>query len=251
MFNLAKPERFKTMTKANTAIALVLPATEEKTVESHADKRANLMTFFREVGEMLANAQITKTEAAFRFRDACRDGLAHIARKGSDDAEKCYLAIANAHNAACAGRVDVDLLPCDAKSAKSAISIFRSFGRPAVINQGEDWFARVSRVRDLLGAECKLSAYMAMYRANNACQKAQDGMIGNKSFYATDGDISDWIINKPAEKDTASEAMDKFLKDMTTLSQDYDFGSDVYAAMEILMAAGTRFISDETARLAY
>jgi hypothetical protein len=250
MFNLAKPERFKTMTKSATAIALVLPQTEEKTVESHADKRAKLMTFFREVGEMIANAQITKTEAAFRFRDACRDGLAHIARKGSDDAEKVYLEIANAHNAACAGRLDVDLMPCDAKSAKSAISVFRSFGRPAVINQGDDWFARVSRMRDLLGVQCKLSAYMAMYRANNAVQKEQDKQIGNRSFYATDADICDWIINRAPEADSASEAMDKFLKTMTTLSQDYQFGQEIYDAMELLMAAGTQFISDETARLA-
>ena len=235
-----------------TAIALVLPTTqtEEKTVETHADKRAALLAFFRTVGEQIAAAQITKTEAAFRFRDACRDKLAHIARKGSDDAEKIYLEIANAHNAACVGRLDVDLMPCDAKTAKSAISVFRSFGRPAVVNQGDDWFARVSRMRDLLGAQCKLSAYMAMYRANNAVQKAQDGMIGNRSFYATDADICDWIINRPADKLSASEAMDAFLKGMTTMSQEYDFGQEVYDAMELLMSAGTQFISDETARLA-
>lgn len=235
------------MSKSATAIQLVMPAVEFETAkETHETKRADLVAFFHGVGEMLANAQITKTEAAFRFRDACRDKIAHVATKGSDDAEKCYLAIANAHNAAIAGRQDVDAMPADAKTAKSAISVFRSFGRPAVINQGDDWFQRVSRMRDLLGAECKLSAYMAMYRANNAVAKAQADMIGNRSFYATDADICDYIRNKPAEKDTADVAMDKLIKSMTQLSQEYDFGRDVEDAMQLLRDAGAQFISDYT-----
>ena len=201
------------MSKSATAIALVMPTVEFETQkEAKLNDVAALLSFFHDVGKMLADAQITKTQAAYAFRDACRDRVAHVATKGSDDAERCYLAIANAHNAAIAGRQDVDAMPADAKTAKSAISVFRSFGRPAVINQGDDWFARIGRMRDLLGAECKLSAYMAMYRANNAVSKAQADMIGNRSFYATDADICDYIRNKPVEKDTADVAMDKLIK---------------------------------------
>jgi hypothetical protein len=244
------------MSKSSSAIALVLPTThEESTIETHVkthdEKRADLIERFHAIGEQVAKAAMSKTEAAYAFRDACRDRVAHVASKGSDDAEKCYLAIANAHNAALAGRVDVDFMPSDAKSAKSAISVFRSFGRPAVVNQGNDWFTRIARMKDLLGAECKLSAYMAMYRANNAVAKAQAGMIGNKSFYATDSDIVDWIINKPAEKDTASEALDKLVKSMTQVSQEHTFTGPVLAAMQLLLDEATQFISDETARLAW
>ena len=214
------------MTKSSIALVLPVLPVVSSDVETDAGKfiireRSELFVKFHEIGEQVARAAITRTDALRYFANAVRLGAAHIAKKGSDDAERCYLAVANAHNAILADRKDVDLMPADAKSAKSAISVFRSIARPAVLAQGEDWIDRVSRQRDLLGAECKLSAYMAVNRANVRVTQESDKLVGNRYVYATDEEIADYIRNKPAEKKTACEDLADLLDRMVAVSKDH------------------------------
>jgi hypothetical protein len=227
------------MTKSNTAIALVMPSIGESDVPAKTweEVRADLFAEFHTLGESMARGAMSKTDAAIRFSGAVREGHASVATKGSDDAERIYLAIANAHNAAIADRKDVDLLPVDAKGSKSAISVFRTFGKSAVIAQGADWFARVSRVRDSMGPRCKRSAYLALWTANKSVVAESSKLIGNRVVVATDEMIEAWLEAAPPSKDTEAEALEKFALSMSDLSHDYSFGADVESAMELLRQA--------------
>jgi hypothetical protein len=246
-------------TNKSAAIALVVADTfpQGETGNARANQivdRAALLAKVHELGATIADAQKSKTQAAYLFNAAARLGIVHVGKGKSaagDDAEKIYLELANAHNAAGNGAADFDALPADAKSAKSAISLFRSFALPAVLNQGDEFFPLVCQVARDLGTDCKLSPYMAMTRANSRCQAAQDKMIGKRTYIADYGDIASWLRNKETEKDAPDEAMDKFIKGMTTLSQEHDFGFEVEQAMERLLRAGGQFISDYTAQHAH
>ena len=247
------------MAKTNTAIALVKPAAiDAETLFApgiEGDARANQIVdrasfdaAIDVLGASIADGQQSRTKAALLFNQACRLGIAHVAEKpqGGDDAEKTYMRLGVAHNAKGKGDAAFEAMSLDPKAAKSAISLLRSFGREAVLNQGEEFHSLVCLVVSDLGNECKLSPYMAMARANTRVCEAQKKQIGRHTFIATYDDIASWLKAKPAEKDTADVAMDKFLKGMTELSQEHSFGPDVESAMRLLLDMGNQFISDYT-----
>ena len=84
------------MTKSSIALVLPVLPVVSSDVETDAGKfiireRSELFVKFHEIGEQVARAAITRTDALRYFANAVRLGAAHIAKKGSDDAERWQL----------------------------------------------------------------------------------------------------------------------------------------------------------------
>ena len=196
-----------------------------------------------ELGVSIADGSQSMTDAAIAFNVLCRDGNATVG-KGGDDAERMYLALANAINKRMAERNRVDFVAADVKSAKSAITLFRSFGKGEVVAQGSDWFDRVLGVKSGLGEKCKLSGYNAMAKANRAVVAESDKLVGNRAYIACDADIAEWISAKPPVAKDPAEMLQEVLSKMIDASKEYDhvYGADLLSVMQMFADDAQSFI---------
>ena len=196
-----------------------------------------------ELGVSIADGSQSMTDAAIAFNVLCRDGNATVG-KGGDDAERMYLALANAINKRMAERNRVDFVAADVKSAKSAITLFRSFGKREVVAQGSDWFDRVLGVKSALGEKCKLSGYNSMAKANRAVVEESNKLIGNRAYIACDDDIAGWISAKPPVAKDPAEMLQEVLNKLVDASKEYDhvYGSDLLAVMQMFADDAQSFI---------
>lgn len=186
-----------------------------------------------ELGRAIADGSQSMTDAAIDFNRLCRDGNATTGKSG-DDAERLYLALANAINARMSERNRVDFVAADVKSAKSAITLFRSFGKAEVVAQGSSWFERVLSIKADLGEKCKLSGYNAMAKANRAVVEESRKMVGNRAYLADDADIMEWIAAKPPVAKDAAAALQEVLDKMIDASKDheYSYGPELIEVMQ-------------------
>jgi hypothetical protein len=251
----------------NTSLALITPAIDfandlpRETQEEQFNRlRAEMFASFAATGTAMGNAQLSKFDALREFNRACLTGLASVDEQGKagDDADRAYMAIATAYNAAIADRKTAlgvsiaEPMPIDPKVAKASISIFRALGKKAVRNQREGWIDRVLLIHGHMVAEntTKYSAYMAVYHASTGCAKDQTRTIGKKAvFTPTDADLKRYLAAKPKTDKTASEALDALIQTMTMVSQDHDFSRDVLDCMRMLRDSAADFISAETKAL--
>lgn len=229
------------------AVAPIDTAKSEAVRVKVAANVAEALAEAKRLGASYADGTMSLTDLAMLLNQLCRDGIAFVGKSG-DIAETLYLTFANAQNLRAAERGGVDFIKASAKESKSAITLFRSFGKREVCAQGEDWFKRVLGVKDALGADCKLSGYNALAKANRAVVAESAKLIGNRAVIADDSMIMDWIMNKPADDKPAHEVLQKILNDMRTLSKDSEslfeqsvLGVDVLAAMQTLSNVAQRW----------
>lgn len=220
------------------AVAVEDTAKSESVRVKVAANVAEALAEAKRLGASYADGTMSLTDLAMLLNQLCRDRIAFIGKAG-DIAESLYITFANAQNLRAAERGGVDFIKASAKESKSAITLFRSFGKPEVCAQGEDWFKRVLSVKDALGADCKLSGYNALAKANRSVVAESAKLIGNRAMIADDSDIMDWIMNKPADDKPAHEVLQKILNDMRALSKDSEgvflrsaLGEDVLAVMQ-------------------
>jgi len=160
-------------------------AADAAVVDNRTAMKAALIEKAEAYGVEAATGDMSQTKVAFLFNQAVRERLMTEA-----DAGAVYTAYAKGYNAARIakgslviadtthfvhgdGMNDVDR----GKGAeKTAISIFRTFGRPAVVAQGLEMYQDVRELRELLGADDRAqgSLFNAFVAVNRAVTKAAD-----------------------------------------------------------------------------
>jgi hypothetical protein len=130
-----------------------------------------------QLGATAANGAASLTDLAVAFTGWVADKV--LTRENAD---KVYLAYANAFNAS--ARNGVAELATDEKGARVSISIFRSFGNPQVVAHGAKFHERVLVLRNEVPAERRMSGYNSMVAVNRGLEKLE-----LKAAYVTDEQI--------------------------------------------------------------
>lgn len=183
--------------------------------------RGALLDRAAEYGEKAAIGQTSLTALAFYFNEAVRRGMAT-----EGDARLVYGAYAEKFNAAVAAQsvtignvayatTTDKLIDLDEKSIKTPVSMFRTFGRPAVVAQGLELYTRVQAACGLLERSKRIgSVYNCMVAVNRGVTEASeasllsDAQVAAGEFAVTDEMIAAWIAApekaQPKERDFAT-----------------------------------------------
>lgn len=218
------------------------------------------------LGEAFAKGAVALTDAAIYFGTKVASGDI-----GETDAEVLYLAFANASNRARSR--GAAFLPADAKSAKSQISTFRTFGRPTVARIGlevADFYDRVSTVYDAMDRKLTNSAYQSFAAINRAVDTllltpSADGTLdadANVSAFvamldADDGKVGrEWITaritKKPAPTKDKLAQVAKIVEGLFALCEgdnaEATFAAGIGDEVKSLHTAMAALVASETAK---
>lgn len=150
------------------------------------------------LGEAFAKGAVALTDAAIYFGTQVAAG-----NVGETDAEVLYLAFANAGNRARSR--GMPFLPADAKSAKSQVSTFKTFGRPTVARIGlevPDFYERVATVYDAMDRKLTNSAYQSFAAINRAVDAKLLTVSADGSLNA-DGNVAAFVAMLDADEGKA------------------------------------------------
>lgn len=181
MTKLNEAAKAKAIADAEAANAAILSNQEAA--------RNGILAKAGEYGAHSAEGDMSLTKVAFLFNQACRSKVMTV-----DDARAVYVAYTDGRNAAMAAKGSVEIeganyqtgcavVTTDGKSSadngalKAAVSIFATFGRPAVVVQGLGFYDEVRTMWLALdaGKRQQKSLYNAFVAANRAVSKAADG----------------------------------------------------------------------------
>src|SRR5688572_16302992 len=165
-------------------------------------------------GATASEGDMSQTKLAFLFNQAVRERILT-----EEDAGKVYLAYAKGYNAASAAKGEIEIagvkhgvsgdIMSDAErgkgAEKTAISIFRSFGRVEVVAQGLGLYREVRETRELLGADdrAQSSLFNAFVAVNRDVSRAAD---------ASDKPDADFVLADAERAELIAKAITKDAK---------------------------------------
>lgn len=212
--------------EAAKALAMLNAAQDaEATALADAAKRANSeavrnATFeqARIYGAESATGSLSVTKLAYLYNEAVRQGTMSL-----DDAARVYKAYVAGFNEVVTAGSAIEINGVSYQAAtdrdaqdpenKTPISMFRTFGKPAVVAQGLGHFQRVLRLRaEVSKSDLYGSAYSCMVKVNREIISAADkSSMSDKDVAAgkqevTDAMIVAWMTKADASKDDGDES---------------------------------------------
>ncbi len=236
----------KAAREAEKAAAMLAASTaNEAVLSNHETMRAALIVKAEEYGAAASEGDMSQTKVAFLFNQACREGV-----MTEEDASKVYLAYAKGYNAARAAKGKITIgetehavhgdSMSDAErgkgAEKTAVSIFRTFGRPAVVAQGLDLYRQVREMRELIGADdrAQASLFNAFVAVNRAVSKAADESEKPDAEYRVTEDVIAKAITKAPGGKTDAEKLAALVTALGKLIKTGKFDASIEDAARIL-----------------
>lgn len=265
------PKANKASREAAAAQAALDAAEKNKVLVAQINEaRAAILFKATQYGEESATGAMSQTKLAFLFNQACREGYMTVA-----DAGKVYMAYAEGYNAAQREKGTLEVAnhrlstveaalveTAEAGKSKSdhktAISIFATFGRPAVVAEGLAYFDRVRQLRDTITAEnrAQSSMFNAWVAVNRAVSKAADDSdLSDADVAAGKFEVTDAVILGALEKDekksggkSDADKLDRLIADCLKLAKSDKYTGELKQALELLRA--TKVVTAETEKAA-
>ena len=238
--------------KANALIDDAIAA--EVKLTNHETARAALIEKAEAYGAAASEGDMSQTKVAFLFNQAVREGV-----MTEEDASKIYLAYAKGYNAArvAKGKLEVAGTSYDVHgdsmsdaergkgAEKTAVSIFRTFGRPAVVAQGLDLYRQVRELRELIGADdrAQASLFNAFVAVNRAVSKAADESEKPDAEFRADEALIAKAITKVGGGKTDAEKLAALVAALGKLVKTGKFDASIEDAARILSNVKPKVVS--------
>ena len=215
--------------------------------------RAAMLAQAETYGASAVEGDMSQTKLAFLFNQAVR-----VSVLTEEDAGAVYLAYVKGYNASRIAKSKVTIGDVEVQAhgdvlgdadkgkgaEKTAISIFRTFGRAAVVGQSIGLFDRVRMLRDKVAADdrAQSSLFNAFVAVNRAVSKAADAtslsdadLLAGK-MPAVEDALIEAAVTKQASTKTAAQKLEALVKACQKLvkSGDYDATLD-----QVLVTLGT------------
>ena len=243
--------------KANAIVAAAQTDAEVAAMVAQAnlvrDENIALVSMQMEtLGQAFAAGAVALTDAAIYFGSQVAAELVT-----ENDAPVLYLAFANASNKA--RTRGAAFVKADAKSAKTDISTFRTFGRPTVarvVAELPSLYDEAATVYDAMDRKTTNSAYQSFAKINRAIDEAllaSDAATPAQAVAQLVGKIDrEWfttiMTKKQAESVDALAKVAKVIEGLVATCEDQPFAAGIGAEVTALAKAMGELIARETAK---